>query len=636
FASQTPDAIALVCGDEVLTYAQLNARANQLAHKLIEQGSTIGSKVAILLERSVDMVVTAAAVMKSGAAYIPLDPSLPSDRIDYMLEDAKPSCIVSESSLLSESKHSIKHVWLLSEMAFDDYSLENPTKAQVSVAASDLIYYIYTSGSTGRPKGVMINHCSVHNFLQAMQDKLKLSADDNVLALTTFSFDIAVLELYLPWLTGATSHIATKSDASDPSRLADIIDSSVITIAQATPTTWNMLLDNQWSGNSNLTIVCGGEALSPSTAKRLMQLGGSIWNMYGPTETTVWSTATQLSVQDTELPSLPIGFPINNTQLYLLDSQLQLVPFGAIGELYIGGDGLADGYYRQKNLTEDRFVELHSLGAESTRVYKTGDLARYGLDGRLQYLGRNDFQIKLRGHRIELEEIEQAINSLDHVHASVVTARTDKRGEQYLAAYIITDSELNVTNVHKALESLLPTYMLPRSITVLDCFPLTPNKKVDRNALPEPQHSDLAVASFEAPKGAIEQQLASLWGTLLDLEKISRHDNFFMIGGHSLLAAKLVVQINAKLDCELQVKDLFEHSTIKSLAEKLAYIMLETHSKVIRIADREEMLLVQSYAQQRIWFVNEFGGGSDAYNMVSAYEVVGQFDVTRAERALNE
>ncbi|MER2370200.1 amino acid adenylation domain-containing protein [Photorhabdus laumondii] len=634
FAEQTPDAIALVFGDQKLTYAQLNARANQLAHQLRAQGVSTSGRVAVLLQRSIDMITALLAVMKAGAAYVPVDPSFPVDRVQYMLNDAEPQCIISNREYASRSVGFAELTCLLDHIDLSQSPTTNIPKQSIGLAASALAYVIYTSGSTGKPKGVMVSHSAVNNFLISMQDNLQCVAQDNILAITTISFDIAVLELYLPWLSGATCVVAAQQDVTDPARLVALLEQHSISLLQATPTTWNMLLESGWQGRSSLKMISGGEALPLATATALLSKGSALWNMYGPTETTVWSTIAKLDVQLLEQQLVTIGLPLNNTTIYLLDEQLKPVPFGAVGELYIGGDGLAEGYFKREDLTTERLINLTFSDGLTAKVYKTGDLARYTTEGSLVYLGRNDYQVKLRGHRIELGEIEQVINLFPQITRSVVVALNDQQTQQYLAGYVVAEQQIDIDALRQHLEQKLPAYMLPRAIIQLETLPLTLNNKIDRKALPTPQDSDIAVKASTPPIGETEAALAAIWCEMLDIERIGRDDNFFMVGGHSLIATKVITKINEQFECRLQVRDIFEAATVALLAERVPYAAWDKRYQTIPIIERKTNLLPQSYAQQRIWFIEQFGGDSTAYNMVSAYTVSGKFELAAANLAL--
>lgn len=431
-ASATPDAVAVVHGDEQLTYEQLDKRANQLAHLLTSNAIGKGDLIGIYLERSIDMMVTLLGIMKTGAAYVPLDPLFPPDRIAFMMEDAQLKGLVTQTSLQHDLAE--KPAYVLCIDTTTELSEQPNTIPACTGTADDLIYVIYTSGSTGKPKGVQLGHRGVVNFLTTMAQQPGIGPADTLVAVTTLSFDIAVLELFLPLCNGARLVIADKDVAGDGLRLAELIDQSDTTIMQATPATWQLLLGAEWPGKSGLRILCGGEPLPRELADRLIATGAELWNMYGPTETTIWSSVAQVQSEG----QITIGKPIGNTQMYIVDEQLRPVPIGAPGELCIGGDGVAKGYLNRPGLTSERFV-ANPFANGSELIYKTGDLARYRGDGEIECLGRNDNQVKVRGYRIELGEIETVMARHPAVTQAVVAAREDREGDKRLVGYLIAD-----------------------------------------------------------------------------------------------------------------------------------------------------------------------------------------------------
>ncbi len=434
-AQRTPDATAVVVGDERLTYRELNRRANGLARELIARGAAPDRLVGICLERSTAMLVAMLAVAKAGAAYLPLDPHLPATRLAYMMADSDAAILITQESLRAELPPVGGAL-----VSVDDPAAPAPTSdaenPRVAVQPEHLAYVIYTSGSTGKPKGVEITRGSLLNFLWSMREWLGLTAADRVLAVTTISFDIAGLEIWLPWLVGAQVVLASRDEAGDGIRLRDMIGTRGITFLQATPVTWRLLLQAGWQGDPNLQIACGGEALPPELAKRLVPIVGRMWNLYGPTETTVWSTGFHVT---SGTPPILIGRPIGNTQCHILDEYRQPVPIGAAGELYIAGDGLARGYLNRPELTAEKFVE--NPFRAGTRMYRTGDLARYHADGNIECLGRTDDQVKIRGFRIELGEIQSLLAEYPGVDQAVVVAREDTPGDKRLVAYLVPDHE---------------------------------------------------------------------------------------------------------------------------------------------------------------------------------------------------
>ncbi|BAY46081.1 amino acid adenylation domain-containing protein [Scytonema sp. HK-05] len=650
---QTPDAVAVVFGSEQLTYKQLNQRANQLAHYLKELGVKPDALVGICVERSLSMVVGLFAILKAGGAYVPLDPAYPQERLNYILSDAQVSLLLTDSSpKISSPQLPINKdiredaVSPLQVVCIDtDWdriattSTENPTPCST---VAHLAYVIYTSGSTGKPKGVQIPHGAVVNFLTSMQRQPGLTQADVVLAVTTISFDIAALELYLPLITGARIDLVTREVASDGRLLSEQIAAGGATVMQATPATWRMLLAAGWGGVPGLKILCGGEALPGDLAQQLLATGAAIWNMYGPTETTVWSTvfevaATQLLSQT----SIPIGRPIANTQIYLLDSHLQPVPIGVPGELHIGGDGLARGYLNRPELTAQKFIRNPFSQEQGSRLYKTGDLARYLPDGNIDYIGRIDNQVKIRGFRIELGEIEAVLRQHPSVLQAVVIAREDVPGDKRLVAYVVVTEHIppSLSELRRFLKEQLPDYMVPTAFVLLDTLPLTPNGKIDRRALPAPDTSDfISDNNFVAPRNSTEEVLAALWAQVLGLERVGIHDNFFELGGHSLLATQVISRIRQAFGVEIPIQLLFETPTIADLATAITQsqnqgIGIEEHQTIARVANRQSAPL--SYVQQQLWLLAQLEPDSAAYNIVEAMQLQGDLNIDALQESLN-
>jgi amino acid adenylation domain-containing protein len=563
----TPDAIALIFENQKLTYRELNERANKVAHYLKTLGVKPEVLVGICMERSLEMVIGILAIAKAGGAYVPLDPTYPKERLAFMLADAQVSVLLVQPHLVQElPPHQAQVVCIDSEcQEFAAYSPENPTS---EVTAENLAYVIYTSGSTGKPKGVQISHRAVVNFLMAMRQTPGLTEQDILLSVTTLSFDIAALEIYLPLTVGAQVVIVSRQEISDGIQLSKSLNSCGATVMQATPATWRMLLAVGWTGNQQLKILCGGEALDYTLAQQLQQRGKEVWNLYGPTETTIWSSVSQVNTQNKPQNNIAIGSPIANTQFYILDQYCQLVPIGVVGELHIGGAGLARGYLNKPELTQQRFI---SSPFESGKyLYKTGDLARYRSDGSIEYLGRIDHQVKIRGFRIELGEIEAVLKQHPKIRETVVIVREDIPKNQRLVAYVIPHSEMtfSMQELRDYLKDKLPDYMVPSTFVELDTLPLTPNGKIDRRALPVPdeQRPDLKEV-YEAPKSEVERAIAKIWLEILRVEKVGVNDNFFDLGGNSLL----MVQVNHKLreimHCDISIVEMFQNPTIKYLAK---------------------------------------------------------------------
>ena len=582
-AQKTPEAVAVVCGDRQVNYAELNARANQLAHCLRRQGAAPGQLVGVCVERSLEMIMALLGTLKSGAAYVPLDPYYPVDRLSSMVQDSGLKILITEENLQSKFPEYLgRRVCLDSHWtSLSRESAETPLHA---AGAEDLAYVIYTSGSTGKPKGVQISHRSLVNFLVSMRSKPGLTAHDTLLGVTTISFDIAALELYLPLIVGARLILATREVARDGSELKKRLETSGITVMQATPATWRLLLEAGWQGDKGLKILCGGEAMPRDLARELLKRSASVWNMYGPTETTVWSTISRITQND---GPITIGRPIANTQLYVLDGQLDPVPVGVAGELYIGGDGLARGYLNRPDLTSEKFITSPFHEKESgARLYRTGDLARYLDNGEIECLGRIDHQVKVRGFRIELGEIESVLSSHPSIRQSVVVAREDGAGEKRLVAYVVAEpgSAVSVEKLREFAERKLPEHMLPAQFELLEAFPLTPNGKVDRKALPMP--GDPIVSRRNkcvAPRDAVESQLVEIWRSILGIRTVGIKENFFELGGHSLLVARLIAQIDRVFGKKVSMAAILLAPTIEQQAATIRNGVTSSQSVVFPV-----------------------------------------------------
>ncbi|MBD2607324.1 non-ribosomal peptide synthetase [Scytonema hofmannii FACHB-248] len=587
---RTPDAVAVVFKDEQLTYRQLNTKANQLAHYLRSLGVKSEVLVGICVERSLSMLIGLLAILKAGGAYIPLDPAYPKERLAFILEDAQVPLLLTQASLLSAMpQHKAQVICLDTDWQANGYktALAIAQQSQENLFSEltpeNLAYIIYTSGSTGKPKGVQIPHSALSNFLFAMKQKPGLSEEDTLLAVTTYSFDIAALELFLPIIVGGRLVIVSREVASDGMQLSAALADSKATVMQATPATWQLLLVTGWSGNEQLKILCGGEALPAHIAHQLRQRCHSLWNMYGPTETTIWSAVSQIK---TDSKVVPIGQAIANTQFYILDQYSRVVPVGVVGELHIGGKGLARGYLNRPELTEEKFIpnpfkrgrgagEQGSRGGQedqssnSERLYKTGDLARYLANGEIEYIGRIDHQVKIRGFRIELGEIEALISQHSSVRETVVVAADT----QSLVAYVVphTDQTLTITELRGFLEPKLPNYMLPSGFVTLEALPLTPNGKVDRKALPAPDtvRPELEVV-YQPPQTEVEKTIANIWQEVLNVENIGIHDNFFELGGHSLLLVQVHSKLQKRFERDFPLVEMFQYPTVNHLARYLS------------------------------------------------------------------
>ncbi|MGO1135630.1 non-ribosomal peptide synthetase DhbF [Bacillus subtilis] len=624
----TPERIALICDDVQVNYQELNQEANRLARLLIEKGIGPEQFVALALPRSPEMVASMLGVLKTGAAYLPLDPEFPADRISYMLEDAKPSCIITTEEIAASLPDDLAIPELVLDQAVTQeiikrYSPENP---DVSVSLDHPAYIIYTSGSTGRPKGVVVTQKSLSNFLLSMQEAFSLGEEDRLLAVTTVAFDISALELYLPLISGAQIVIAKKETIREPQALAQMNENFDINIMQATPTLWHALVTSEPEKLRGLRVLVGGEALPSGLLQALQDLHCSVTNLYGPTETTIWSAAAFLEEGLKGVP--PIGKPIWNTQVYVLDNGLQPVPPGVVGELYISGTGLARGYFHRPDLTAERFV-ADPYGPPGTRMYRTGDQARWRADGSLDYIGRADHQIKIRGFRIELGEIDAVLANHPHIEQAAVVVREDQPGDKRLAAYVVADAAIDTAELRRYMGASLPDYMVPSAFVEMDELPLTPNGKLDRKALPAPDFS--TSVSDRAPRTPQEEILCDLFAEVLGLARVGIDDSFFELGGHSLLAARLMSRIREVMGVELGIAKLFDEPTVAGLAAHLD--LAQSARPALQRAERPEKIPL-SFAQRRLWFLHCLEGPSPTYNIPVAVRLSGELDQGLLKAAL--
>ncbi|HEY0605419.1 MAG TPA: amino acid adenylation domain-containing protein, partial [Herpetosiphonaceae bacterium] len=665
-AARTPEAVAVVFEDRSLSYAEVDARSNQLAHHLRSLGVEAGARVGLYLQRSLDLPVALLGILKAGGTYVPLDPSYPAARLHFMLADAGIGVLVTQAALADNLPHTGVTLCLDRDAAQIAEQPETPPSS--ALQPEDLAYIIYTSGSTGQPKGVQIPHRALVNFLHSMRREPGMSADDTLLAVTTIAFDIAGLELFLPLTVGARIVLVDRDTAIDGVRLAALLDSSGATIMQATPATWRLLLSAGWHGTPGLRALSGGEALPLDLAQHLLPRVEQLWNLYGPTETTIWSAATRVRAEDERIS---LGQPIANTKLYVLDAQQRLAPVGVVGELYIGGDGIARGYNNRPDLTAERFIPDPFDETPGSRLYRTGDLVRYRYDGSLEFSGRADHQIKLRGYRIELGEIEAALRQQPEVRDVAVMVREDRSGDQRLVAYVVSEQRNKGTKeqstadlpspaaagegkersdrgeglinhrgeglleqLSTALRARLPEYMVPSAFVFLDALPLTPNGKLDRKALPAPDARNLSGGAPVAPRNSTEELVAGVWSAALGVEQIGVHDNFFALGGHSLMATQVIGRVKQLLNLDLPLRLLFEAPTVATFAGRLQAEQADAGAR-LQPVPRDGTPLPLSFAQQRLWFLDQLQPNSTAYNLLTAARLHGSLNLEAFRRSLS-
>ena len=629
---QTPNATALMFENAQLTYAELNAKSNQLAHHLQKLGVGPDVLVGICVERSLEMVVGLLGILKAGGAYVPLDPSYPKDRLAFMLEDAAPAVLLTQEKLLNDLPQSEARVLCL-DRDWSEVQQEDNGNLSSGATPENLAYIIYTSGSTGKPKGVMIEHLALTNFLASMADQPGLVQTDVLLAVTTLSFDIAALEIFLPLVQGAKLAIVPREVVKDGEQLAAEVERLEVTVMQATPATWRLLVMSSWMKKTRLKVLCGGEALPLGLAHELLSRYDSLWNMYGPTETTIWSSLQRVEVEG---DAKYIGRPIANTQAYVLDEQMEPVPIGVASELYIGGAGVARGYLNRPKLTAERFV-ANPFG--EGRLYKTGDLVRWRADGNLEFLGRLDHQVKIRGFRIELGEIEAAILTHPAVREAVVVAREDASGDKRLVAHVVLEDEASLpsADLRQFLKEALPEYMVPSAFMVMDKLPLTPSGKLDRRGLPAPDLSVmLREGEYVAPRTPVEETLCEIWAEVLGVEQVGIYDNFFELGGHSLLATKAISRVRKLLNVQLLLRTIFEQPTVALIAECLSEPTAGGSSNLPLRSIARTNTLPLSFAQQRLWFLNQIDPCSSFYNISLAFCLTGPIKIPELSSSLNE
>ncbi|HYP25131.1 MAG TPA: amino acid adenylation domain-containing protein [Blastocatellia bacterium] len=641
-AEAKPSNISVIFEGEGLTYGELNARANRLARHLIKSGAGRETIVAVCLERSLDLVTVLLAILKSGAAYLPMDPSYPRERLEYMLSDSGAPLAITQSHLSGMFTGKPIRTICLDDLP-EAVSGEPGDNPLVEMSDENMAYLIYTSGSTGRPKGVMVPHRGISNLMGWMETVFPLTEQDRLLQKTPLSFDASAWELFAPLAAGAQLVLAQPGGHQDIGYLVRTIRGEKITVLQVVPSLLKVLLDEPGfkECESLRQIFCGGEAL-PAQVRNdvLTQTHFGLINVYGPTEASVNSTFHHFEPRDGESPVV-IGRPVTNAAAYILDDSLAPVPVGVPGELYIGGPGLARGYLGRPDLTAERFIPDLFGGEPGARLYRTGDLARHLPDGNIDFLGRLDHQVKLRGFRIELEEIECVLGQAPGVREAVVIPREDKPGDTYLAAYVVPGREQSpsVGELRAFLKERLPDYMVPSAFVTMERLPLLSNGKLDRQALPAPEKVQAQNNEQAAPPAsAIEEMMASIWGDLLGVEVASVHDNFFDLGGHSLLATQVISRVRESFKLELPMRVLFESPTVAAFSAQVDAAMKRSfglQSHPVEPAPRDGELRL-SFAQQRLWLLHQMAPLSPAYNITAAVLLTGRLKVAALEQALNE
>lgn len=614
------------------SYAELNKVSNQIAEYLINiYGKEDKSPIAVLLGRSANIVIVLLGILKSGRSYIPLDPTFPEDRLNYIIDNSQIKVLINEKEYSLNTSDEVQTISLETILREIEVFEGNRSSA---ISSQDTAYIIYTSGSTGNPKGVEIEHQSLLNFLTSIQQKPGVQPKDVFFSVTTYSFDISILEFFVPLISGAALYIANQEILADPNAIIQKIVEIQPTIIQATPSFYQMLFNADWQGNKGLKILCGGDLLSEALAEKLIDNSSEVWNMYGPTETTIWSSQKRL---EHPKEASNIGKPINNTQIYILDSFLSPKPTGTAGAIYIAGDGLAKGYYKNKPLTNEKFIKnpFDTTGL----LYETGDVGKWNDKGEIEFLGRNDNQVKIRGYRIELGDIESHLNQIFGIKESVVIAKKGNQQEAFLVAYILRSEEkidIDIKEISATLKMNLPYYMIPGAIILLEEFPLTPNQKIDRKDLEQRNIENEEVQDdFKAPDSDLEKILVAYWKEVLNIKKsISIHDNFFALGGHSLNAVKLAGLITKNLLFNVTLKTIFDYPTIRLLTHYLT--TLKPHHK-----DTIPFSLLKTDfgitpSQHELWVACQDSQKSIAYNMVAVFEVSGTVFPDEINRALSQ
>ncbi|WP_343858166.1 amino acid adenylation domain-containing protein, partial [Fulvivirga kasyanovii] len=616
-----PDAVAISYEGDKLSYRQLNEQVNQLSHYIrsnydLEQGGLVG----VMLERSPSMIVAILGILKSGASYVPIDPEYPAERVSFILKDSAPRLLITDSTSYEHSRPACEEVLILDEAGetLKAQSLLNPEEHSEE---KDLAYVIYTSGTTGQPKGVMIDHRALYDYVGTFSSYFSLSGSDVVLQQSSLSFDTAVEEIF-PALCASSTLLILKDGGRNIESIIDAITHQEVSVISTTPAVLDELNQELETYGSLRVIISGGDELKRSHIDRLIEQV-PVYNTYGPTESTVCVTYGEVSQK--HIHNIPIGRPIANRQVYILNERMQKCGVGELGELYIGGSGLAQGYLNQPELTAERFI-ANPYG--EGRLYKTGDIGKWRSDGSVEFSGRRDHQVKIRGYRIELGEIEHALQGIEGIKESVVDVY-EEEGQKNLVAYIVGGNN-DQQVIREYLHGHLPQYMVPAYYVFLDSLPLTSNGKLDRKALPSPDGSQYLQA-YVAPVTAMEQSLAKIWEEVLNRDQIGTTTNFFDLGGHSLKATRVVSQVYKQLGLQVSLREVFLHPTVGELSKVLEEKEQEGYESISRVADQPYYEI--SHAQRRLWVLDQFEA-EKAYNIPSGYVLDGDLDVEALEQAL--
>ncbi|KAA1246432.1 non-ribosomal peptide synthetase/type I polyketide synthase, partial [Aquimarina sp. RZ0] len=630
---KTPDHVAIVFEEEALTYKMLNQRSNQLARYLKKQGVSNESLVGICIDRSLEMIIGILGILKSGGAYVPIDPEYPLDRINYMLEDAGIALLLTSTERVSIFNDNKELKTILLDKDWGSISKESNRKLGHVAYPEMLAYVIYTSGSTGRPKGVMNEHSGVVNRLLWTQSHYQLTEKDVILQKTSFCFDVSVWELLWSIISGAKLVFAKPEGHKDANYLKNLIESQKVTTIHFVPSMLSAFLSeiNEGECSGLQRVLCSGEALRMDHVVLFKKKFKDVRldNLYGPTEAAIDVTSWQVPTENS-LSSVLIGKPVANTKLYVLDKQERLLPIGVTGELCIGGVQVARGYLNREELTKEKFI-INPFNAKE-RIYKTGDLVRWLADGNIEYIGRKDDQVKVRGYRIELGEVESVLSSLGTIESCCVIAKDDIQGGKFLVGYVVAEGNFDKKQIQKELQKQLPEYMIPQFWIELASMPLTSNGKLNRKALPEPDSSQLSTQEYCAPRNTMETQLVTIWEELLRIDKIGIYDNFFELGGHSLSATRLVSMIRKELAIEITIKNVFEYVTISELGLYISQISQGSLLPVVTPADKPPHIPL-SFSQERLWFIDQLQG-SVAYHMPGGLRLVGNLDIQCLEKSL--